>query len=114
MGYDRDGNIVTGFYASRSHNIIPVEDCRLGVPQNKEILDIIKEWMNECGITPYDENTHKGLVRHVLIRYGFTSKQMDGVLNIWSAPYADRLFAEDDICVFLVDIVRNRSHSIDF
>ena len=60
VGYDRDGNIVTGFYASRSHNIIPVEDCRLGVPQNKEILDIIKEWMNECGITPYDENTHKG------------------------------------------------------
>lgn len=41
-------------------------------------------------------------------------KQMDGVLNIWSAPYADCLFAEDDICVFLVDIVRNRSHSIDF
>lgn len=76
VGYDRDGNIVTGFYASRSHNIIPVEDCRLGVPQNKKILDIIKEWMNECGITPYDENTHKGLVRHVLIRYGFTSKQI--------------------------------------
>ena len=76
VGYDRDGNIVTGFYASRSHNIIPVEDCRLGVPQNKEILDIIKEWMNECVITPYDENTHKGLVRHVLIRYGFTSKQI--------------------------------------
>ena len=76
VGYDRDGNIVTGFYASRSHNIIPVEDCRLGVPQNKEILDIIKEWMNECGITPYDENTHTGLVRHVLIRYGFTSKQI--------------------------------------
>lgn len=76
VGYDRDGNIVTGFYASRSHNIIPVEDCRLGVPQNKEILDIIKEWMNEYGITPYDENTHKGLVRHVLIRYGFTSKQI--------------------------------------
>lgn len=76
VGYDRDGNIVTGFYASRSHNIIPVEDCRLGVPQNKEILDIIKEWMNECGITSYDENTHKGLVRHVLIRYGFTSKQI--------------------------------------
>jgi 23S rRNA (uracil1939-C5)-methyltransferase len=76
VGYDRDGNIVTGFYASRSHNIIPVGDCKLGVPQNKEILDIIKEWINECGITPYDENTHKGLVRHVLIRYGFTSKQI--------------------------------------
>ena len=39
---------------------------------------------------------------------------MDGVLNIWSAPYANCLFAEDDICVFLIDIVGNGSHSIDF
>ena len=35
VGYDRDGNIVTGFYASRSHNIIPVGDCKLGVPHHK-------------------------------------------------------------------------------
>ena len=76
VGYDKDGNIVTGFYASRSHNIIPVDDCKLGVPQNKEILDIIKAWMNECGIKPYDEVSRMGLVRHVLIRYGFTSKQI--------------------------------------
>lgn len=98
VGYDRDGNIVTGFYASRSHNIIPVEDCRLGVPQNKEILDIIKEWMNECGITPYDENTHKGLVRHVLIRYGFTSKQIMVCLVINADELEPEHRAEDTLC----------------
>ncbi|WP_455720297.1 23S rRNA (uracil(1939)-C(5))-methyltransferase RlmD [Agathobacter sp.] len=76
VGRDKDGNIITGFYASRSHNIIPVDDCMLGVPVNKEILDIIKEWMNEYGIEPYDEVSRTGLVRHVLIRYGFTSKQI--------------------------------------
>ena len=76
VGRDKDGNIITGFYASRSHNIIPVDDCMLGVPVNKEILDIIKAWMNECGIEPYDEVSRTGLVRHVLIRYGFTSKQI--------------------------------------
>lgn len=76
VGRDKDGNIITGFYASRSHNIIPVGDCMLGVPVNKEILDIIKAWMNEYGIEPYDEVSRTGLVRHVLIRYGFTSKQI--------------------------------------
>ena len=76
VGRDKDGNIITGFYASRSHNIIPVDDCMLGVPVNKEILDIIKAWMNEYGIEPYDEVSRIGLVRHVLIRYGFTSKQI--------------------------------------
>lgn len=76
VGRNKDGNIITGFYASRSHNIIPVDDCMLGVPVNKEILDIIKAWMNEYGIEPYDEVSRTGLVRHVLIRYGFTSKQI--------------------------------------
>ncbi len=76
VGRDKEGNIITGFYASRSHNIIPVDDCMLGVPVNKEILDIIKEWMNKYGIEPYDEVSRTGLVRHVLIRYGFTSKQI--------------------------------------
>ena len=76
VGRDKDGNIITGFYASRSHNIIPVDDCMLGVPVNKEILDIIKAWMNEYGIEPYDEVSRTGLVRHVLIRYGYTSKQI--------------------------------------
>ena len=76
VGRDKDGNIITGFYASRSHNIIQVDDCMLGVPVNKEILDIIKAWMNEYGIEPYDEVSRTGLVRHVLIRYGFTSKQI--------------------------------------
>ncbi len=76
VGRDKDGNIITGFYASRSHNIIPVDDCMLGVPVNKEILDIIKAWMNEYGIEPYDEVSRTGRVRHVLIRYGFTSKQI--------------------------------------
>lgn len=76
VGRDKEGDIITGFYASRSHNIIPVDDCMLGVPVNKEILDIIKEWMNECKIEPYDEVSRTGLVRHVLIRYGFTSKQI--------------------------------------
>ena len=41
IGTDKDGNIVTGFYAGRTHQIIPQTDCALGVPVNKEILDII-------------------------------------------------------------------------
>lgn len=115
VGYDRDGNIVTGFYASRSHNIIPVEDCRLGVPQNKEILDIIKEWMNECGITPYDENTHKGLVRHVLIRYGFTSKQIMVCLVINGDSLEAKRRAADTLCERLskIDGMTSISYNIN-
>lgn len=76
VGYDRDGNICFGFYAARSHSIIPVEDCMLGVESNKEILKIVKAWMEDFGIRPYDETTGEGLLRHVLIRYGFSTEEI--------------------------------------
>ncbi len=76
VGYDKDGNIVMGFYATRSHNIIPVSDCLLGVEENRVILEAVKSWMESNGVRAYDEITGKGLVRHVLIRYGFTSREI--------------------------------------
>ena len=76
FGTDKEGNIIAGFYATRSHNIIPVDDCFLGVEENKPILEIIKKWMTDNNISAYDETTGKGLVRHALIRFGFTTKEI--------------------------------------
>ncbi len=76
VGYDKNGSVITGFYAVRSHRIIPVDDCMLGVPVNEEILAAVKAYMKETGASAYNEETHKGLLRHILIRYGFTSKQI--------------------------------------
>ena len=76
IGTDKQGNIVTGFYAARTHSIIPVEDCLLGVEENAPILDAVKNWMLANGVTAYDETTGKGLLRHVLIRFGFTTKEI--------------------------------------
>lgn len=76
IGTDKEGNPVAGFYAARTHSIIPVTDCKLGVEQNQEILDAVLSYMRENGVKAYDEVTGKGLVRHVLIRYGFTTKEI--------------------------------------
>ena len=76
VGYDKEGNLVTGFYAARTHSIIPVEDCLLGVEENAPILDAIKSWMLANGVSAYNEETGKGLLRHVLIRFGFTTKEI--------------------------------------
>ena len=76
VGKSKDGRIITGFYAGRTHSIIENRDCALGVTQNKEVLDRVIAHMEKFNIQPYDENTGKGLVRHVLIRYGFFTDEM--------------------------------------
>lgn len=76
FGRNKDGEIIAGFYAGRTHDIIGNDDCLLGVEENQEILGIIKGFMEENGLEPYDENAHKGLVRHVLIRKGFKTGEL--------------------------------------
>lgn len=76
FGRNKDGKIVTGFYAGRTHDIVEQEDCLLGVEENREILLIIRNFMEEYKIEPYNEETHRGLVRHVLIRKGFQTGEI--------------------------------------
>ncbi len=71
IGRSRDGRIIAGFYAGRTHSIIECEDCLLGDKINSEILKLIIAHMEKHNIEPYDEENHKGLVRHVLIRKGY-------------------------------------------
>ncbi|MGN8630041.1 23S rRNA (uracil(1939)-C(5))-methyltransferase RlmD [Blautia sp. HCP3S3_G3] len=71
VGRGKDGRIITGFYAGRTHSIIENRDCALGVAVNREVLDRVIAYMEKYHVEPYDEMTGKGLVRHILIRYGF-------------------------------------------
>lgn len=98
VGRDKDGNIIAGFYASRTHSIIPVEDCKLGVLQNREVLDCVISYMQENGVAPYDETTGKGLVRHVLIRYGFSTKELMVCLVINGKSIPAREALVDKLC----------------
>lgn len=93
IGKDKEGNPVAGFYAGRTHSIVPVRDCRLGVEENQEILDVILEFMKEYGIPAYEEEKGTGLVRHVLIRYGFRTGEIMVciVINGKSLPHGDVL-----------------------
>lgn len=76
IGTDKNGNVVTGFYAGRTHQIIPNIECALGVSENGKILQIVLDYMREYRVPAYEEESGEGLVRHVLIRYGFTTKEI--------------------------------------
>lgn len=76
FGTDKQGNPITGFYAGRTHSIIPNTECYLGREENREILQVILDYMKEYHVNAYDEETGKGLIRHALIRTGFYTREI--------------------------------------
>ena len=63
--------MITGFFADRSHDVVACEDCLIEPEKNALILGVIRKFAKEKGISVYDEKTGRGLLRHILIRNGF-------------------------------------------
>ena len=93
VGKDKDGKIITGFYAGRTHSIIPNQDCLLGAEINETILEKVIAYMEENHVAPYDETTGRGLVRHVLIRCGYQTGEIMVclIVNGRKLPAAEKL-----------------------
>jgi len=93
VGVNKEGNTVMGFYAGHSHTIIDCCDCAIQEPVNAVILPVIKQFMLDKGISAYNEETGKGLLRHVLTRVGFTTKEVMVclIINGKKFPFAEEL-----------------------
>ncbi len=59
-----------GFYRRNSHQVIPMTDCKLQGEHDAVMLQLIQEWMKEENISPYHEETHTGVLRHIYLREG--------------------------------------------
>ena len=70
VGLDEKGNVVTGFYSRKTHRIIDCDDCKLQMKEFSPIIKAVKKYILENPVTIYDENTHKGLIRHIYLRRG--------------------------------------------
>ena len=85
-------NPVLGFYAPRSHDVIPAQRCPNAMDPAGEIAEAFLEWMRRFRIEPYREETHSGLVRHLVIRVSRAGECMvTAVLNGRQMPHADAL-----------------------
>ena len=83
-----------GFYGFHSHRIIETEDCLINSAENPLILNCIKEWAREYQISGYEEETGKGLLRHIFLRKGFSTGEvlLCLVLNGKNLPHGKELW----------------------
>ncbi len=118
VGLDKDGNIAMGFYAGRTHSIINNTECEIGSKLNAGILAIIREHMLTNNIKPYNEETNTGLIRHVLIRVGFVTKQVmvcvviNGDKIPQEAPLIEKLREVAGITSIMVNINKKNTNVI--
>jgi len=89
----RNGQVVTGFYAPRSHEIIPIEQCGIQHEVSDRVLRLVREWAGKWQIPVYDEGRHQGLLRHVVVKTGFATGEVMVVLvtNGERLPHGEKL-----------------------
>lgn len=76
------GRVKIGFYAKRSHRIVETDICYIQDQRNEEVKALILDWMTQNGISAYNEETHKGFLRHIVTRHAHTTKLMHVTLVI--------------------------------
>ncbi|WP_458407792.1 23S rRNA (uracil(1939)-C(5))-methyltransferase RlmD [Anaerotignum sp.] len=117
VGRGKDGCAI-GFYAKRSHRIVDTDKCFLQNECNDEIVGIVREFLNEFNIPLYDEEKHKGLVRHILTRIGRNSGEIMVciVINGKKLPNSDilveRLKAVEGIVSIVLNVNKEKTNVI--
>lgn len=113
-----DGELTAGFYAYKSHRVIPCSDCRLQPIEFAECISAFSKWVEASNISSYDENTGKGLLRHIYLRKAFGTGEIMAcaVINGNSLPNEKMLIDEltkiENIKSICVNINRDNSNVI--
>lgn len=119
IGRDKNGETVSGFYARRSHDIIPIGDCMMGSETNSRINEAVLQYMSENNVLPYDEHKHKGVVRRVFIRNSRDESEIMVVVSINASgiPSRERLIkrlrnVSDKIVSIYLNINTEKNNSV--
>ena len=80
FGVNEAGEVVAGFYKQKSHAIVNMDRCLIQTEEADQLMANLKHELSALGIRPYDEEKHKGQLRHVVVRKGRTTNEVMVVL----------------------------------
>lgn len=98
IGKDEHGRVIVGFYARRSHRIIPCSDCKLQPEFFTVLCNVVKDWADRHQISVYNEKTGKGLLRHLYLR----TAQKTGQTMVCVVATSEKLPHEEELCECLI------------
>ena len=105
-----EGRPVAGFYRRRSHQVIPQENCAIQSPLADQLKEGVLRWAETCGVSIYEEETGRGLLRHIYVRTGKQGALLTLVVTSWKVPQPEKLIALcRESCPSLVGIVLNKN-----
>ena len=109
----KNGKNITGYFAGRTHSIVEFDDCIIGIEENKIVLNTVLDFMEKYNIPAYDEESGKGVVRHVLIRKGFATGELMVciVINENNLAHSDKLV--ESLCLSLGSDLKSISININ-
>ena len=91
--HDNEHGFAIGMFSARSHRIVEIENCNIQHPAHVAVLKVVKKYMRRNKISPYNENTHRGIMRFIMVRTSLSTKEIMVVLTI----NADKLHVEDKL-----------------
>ncbi len=100
---DSNGKIRVGFFAPRSHRVIPLDECNLQSKVFNSAIEIFLKWANGVNIKPYNEQTHSGIFRHLYLRYA----QKTDELMVCVIANANKFKHEKQLVQMLADVLPN-------
>ena len=108
VGIDKE--IKIGFYAVRSHRIIDCPDCLLQPEEFSVITDVFRKWIKENGISVYDEETGKGVLRHIYLRKAEATGEITALPKVDSL--AEELKKNENVRTFVLNINKEKTNVI--
>ncbi len=93
---EKEGKLVAGFFKPRSHDIVETKESVIQHPAINEAVQVVKDIFSELGIPAYNEKTHKGVLRHIMARYGKQTGELMVVLvtRTTSIPFVEKIVKE--------------------
>ncbi|QUW23625.1 23S rRNA (uracil(1939)-C(5))-methyltransferase RlmD [Sporosarcina sp. Marseille-Q4063] len=87
---ERNGEVVSGFYRSRTHHIVDTDVCIIQGEEADEIMSTLKHEMHSMGIEAYDERTNRGMLRHLIVRKARATGELMVVLVTRSKKFPQK------------------------